>query len=348
MPGVLGIVPSLVLVMADQPAALEGSRPYDDALKFRLAGFLSVAWASATAQGTWAPVLARTRDLLNASEVASVADGGRRCALFAGMSVLPLPLDELRSAMGLSWAVLGEPWPSVGHYFLTERSTARRPHLQAVIVAKSDDVSNFVHAWYDQDDITIDGLLGTPGCCAALTRQLCADGQLLDPTWAFIHGRASGAVGTAVTVPAGDARFDITNVLWRWLGVRAVPYFPCHHACTATAAFSRMLRACLPTADNAAWGRLDEILSWPVEWSTLHGIAEVKTPVLKFRTASDATAGKYTVQWEAGSFPLAGAVGLGFPYRAERSHRPARVDLGPTIRTKRRPADAASKVTEAQ
>jgi SAM-dependent methyltransferase len=58
-----------------------------------------------------------------------------------------------------------------------------------------------------------------------------------------------------------------------------------------------------------------EILSWPVEWSALHGIAEIKTPVLKVSTRTDATAKKYTVRRPATTYPVEGALGIRFPYR---------------------------------
>jgi len=61
-----------------------------------------------------------------------------------------------------------------------------------------------------------------------------------------------------------------------------------------------------------------EILSWPVEWSALHGIAEVKTPVLKVSTRTDATPGKYVVRRQGDAYPAEGAQGLAFPYRMPR------------------------------
>ena len=35
------------------------------------------------------------------------------------------------------------------------------------------------------------------------------------------------------------------------------------------------------------WRLLHEVLSWPAEWTALHGIAELKTPVLKLATATE-------------------------------------------------------------
>jgi hypothetical protein len=60
---------------------------------------------------------------------------------------------------------------------------------------------------------------------------------------------------------------------------------------------------------------LPEILSWPIEWSALHRIAEIKTPVLKAFTRTDATPCKDTVRRQGDSYPLEGIRGLNFPHR---------------------------------
>jgi SAM-dependent methyltransferase len=58
-----------------------------------------------------------------------------------------------------------------------------------------------------------------------------------------------------------------------------------------------------------------DMLSWPVEWSALHGIAEVRTPILKISTATDATAERLEVRRQGEGYPEEGARGLHFPYR---------------------------------
>jgi hypothetical protein len=57
-----------------------------------------------------------------------------------------------------------------------------------------------------------------------------------------------------------------------------------------------------------------ELLDWPVEWSALHGIAEIRTPVVKIATRTDPTPERYVVRWMGKSFPADGARGLMFPY----------------------------------
>jgi hypothetical protein len=61
---------------------------------------------------------------------------------------------------------------------------------------------------------------------------------------------------------------------------------------------------------------LEDILSWPAEWSALHGIAELKTPILKMTTRAEATAWKDVVRWNGSRYPDEGARGVNFPYQA--------------------------------
>jgi hypothetical protein len=65
---------------------------------------------------------------------------------------------------------------------------------------------------------------------------------------------------------------------------------------------------------------MTEILSWPVEWSALHGIAEIKTPILKVSTYTDSTAKKHIVRFNGIRYPSEGIVGLRFPYKIPRNH----------------------------
>jgi hypothetical protein len=72
-------------------------------------------------------------------------------------------------------------------------------------------------------------------------------------------------------------------------------------------------------AEEMGW--LEEILRWPVEWSCLHGIAEVKTPILKLSANTDATASKYVVRRRGDRYPAEGARGLSFAYRLPQAPR---------------------------
>jgi len=57
------------------------------------------------------------------------------------------------------------------------------------------------------------------------------------------------------------------------------------------------------------------MLSWPMEWNALHGIAEIKTPILTICARTDWTPTLAVVPKEGTSYPDEGATGLRFPYR---------------------------------
>ena len=98
---------------------------------------------------------------------------------------------------------------------------------------------------------------------------------------------------------------------------------PCRFDCADTVALSR---ACLELGQRLGLAKeledLVTVLSWPIEWSSLHGIAEIKTPILKLITVTDTFAHKHTVKRSGDSYPGEGAVGLAFPY-----HRPKKNKL---------------------
>ena len=61
---------------------------------------------------------------------------------------------------------------------------------------------------------------------------------------------------------------------------------------------------------------MEEILNWPASWSALHGIAQVKTPVLKVSTRTDATGHEFVVRRPGSRMPDEAAAGLVFPFRS--------------------------------
>lgn len=104
------------------------------------------------------------------------------------------------------------------------------------------------------------------------------------------------------------------NILWRWMGVRAVPHLPCSFSCPGTVALAaRLLQVGCDAGYEEEMDWIEQILRWPVGWSALHGIAEIKTPVVKVSTRTDATAHKYVVRYRGDRYQGEGATGLAFP-----------------------------------
>jgi hypothetical protein len=78
--------------------------------------------------------------------------------------------------------------------------------------------------------------------------------------------------------------------------------------------------------DAIAW--TSEILRWPLEWSVLHGIAEMKTPIVKLCTNSVATPTQFTIRKSGSAYPEDGARGVDFPFQQQTAVRTSRFTDG--------------------
>lgn len=257
-------------------------------------------WVSSQARAIWEPRLQAASRAWQSLERASVYAGVRQTALQAAApDELPALMAEAaeRSASVLTLAKQA----SGGSYSASAKPAAAGERFN-YRVAITYDPREFMAAWRAQDDEAIGIFLGFPGCCL----------DFFARTW------GAGLVDTTAEMGAG-ATLEC-NILGRWLGIRWSPHLPCSFACEATQAFGRRFRAIAEdirvlNAFTLA-ELLDEILQWPWEWSALHGIAEIKCPVLKISTRTNVYAEKRVVRWTGdGRYPAEGARGLHFPYR---------------------------------
>ncbi|HEY3095229.1 MAG TPA: radical SAM protein [Acidimicrobiia bacterium] len=284
-----------------------------DRLGFVLPDFTRFAWVSDTARDVWEPRLDRVREAWSEIEWRAVLAGVRSCAV-----VVASPEEFL--ALGARWAEEGlsalpvEMMGASGQAYsaTTVSFEPGQPFVFRFVVGRPSDVAAFKKAWDEGDDEAIGDALGYPSCCRDFFQRVWVDDAMVDTTWpmAMATTGAEGARSIDVTGPPQS------NILWRWMGARAVPHLPCRFDCDATVKFADDLVA---VGREAGFGEemdwLLEILSWPVQWSALHGIAEVRTPIVKVSTRTDATASRYVVQRHGDGYPAEGARGLDFPYR---------------------------------
>ena len=274
--------------------------------------FTRMSWVSEEAKQTWEPRLKRIADAWSEVEWRSVASSVRRCALTVvgshdfvsragrwaehGLNAMPLEIQGLSQYSYASTNV---------------REEAGKPFAYRIVLGKPPNVTRFKRAFDAHDDAEMARLLGYPSCCSAFFRNVWVDRALVDTTWSMAEasgGRREGERWIEIDGP------DECNILWRWMGVRAVPHMPCRFDCARTLRFAGRL---LDLACRSGYGRemawLREILSWPVEWSALHGIAEIKTPILRVATRTIPTAQEHVVRRQGHGFPSAGTRGVGFP-----------------------------------
>jgi hypothetical protein len=189
-------------------------------------------------------------------------------------------------------------------------------------VGRQSDLDDLSRARESKDIQRIGQLIGRPDCCREFHRHVREEQGLDDPTWALAM-RSDGQLDGQLLQVSGPA---LSNPLWRWLGLQAGFQLPCRFDCQATVAIAERLAAAGRAAgfgDEFDWQ--GEIFSWPVEWSALHGIAEIRTPVLKISTKTDATASTYIVRRTGDRYPAEGARGIRFPY--QQHEQPALLTL---------------------
>lgn len=287
-------------------------------LDFVLPDFTRISWVTDLAREVWQPRITRITQAWIEIECLAVAAGVRRCCItMAG------PEEFLRR--GPEWARLGlnalpieiQGISGQSYSATTVATELGKPFAFRFVLGAPESVIEFKRAWDGQDNEGIGRLLGYPECCLRFFRRVWVDEAMVDTTWPMAQGTTTPAEETDALEVAGPPQ---ANILWRWMGVRAVSHLPCRFDCEATVTLADRL---LDVGREAGYAQemdwLLEILSWPVEWSALHGIAEIKTPVLKVSTRTDATARKYVVRREGTAYPAEGAKGLNFPYRMPRA-----------------------------
>lgn len=273
-------------------------------LDFVLPDFTRLSWVSDRAREIWEPRLRRITKAWFEIEWLTVLTGLRRCGVTVATP------DEL-VVRGAEWVKRG-----LSALPLEIESLADRSSVFRIVVGKSADLADFTAAWDEGDHHRIGRLLGHPPCCVDFCHVVTVRERLMDTTWLMARQTTASVEKTRIIEVIGPPE---TNILWRWMGARLVPHLPCRFDCRETIALGRQFAEVGRTAGydrEMSW--LLEILSWPVEWSALHGIAEIKTPVLRVSTRTDATASKYVVRRPGNAYPIEGAHALPFPYRAKR------------------------------
>jgi len=276
--------------------------------------FVRTAWVSDLARQVWQPRLERIQKAWSEIQLLSVLNGVQKCAVTTltpdrlvakagdlashGLSLLPVATENIPRSPESGAAAAGGQVSGI-----------------RAIVGRPRDVFALHRAFGAHDDATIGHLLGCPVCCRKFLRQTRLEEGLLDTTWPMAvrstdTDRSDGVFCVDMKGPAQ------TNALWRWLGIAATPHLSCRSDCkrSITLADSLMdIGRRSGCTEEMNW--MMEIFSWPVEWTALHGIAEIKTPVIKIITRTDTTSQKHVVRWHGDQYPAEGARGLAFPYR---------------------------------
>lgn len=291
-------------------------------LPFVLSDFTRLIWTSAQAREVWAPRINNINEAWARIERWAVVEGARTSALtFFEASYLPEA-----SMWAASHGLMLLPLARVGvadQYSATPKLVDESGRWQyRAVLTRPEFAKQWLEAWQDTgeggryrgtNNRAIGQLLGYPPCCIDFFERVWVKGGSVDTTWDMALGTPSGAMQGDTIRVSGPSE---CNILLRWLGVRLVAHLPCSFSCEAT---TKMARDFAEVGRQRHFGEwvdwMYEMLEWPVEWSALHGVAEVRTPVVTISTRTDATASTAIVQRDGKAYPEEGASGLRFPFR---------------------------------
>ena len=258
-------------------------------LDYRLKESSRVSWANTEAQKCWEPRAKAINSEWLVLERQLVSMGHRAAAL------------QYLTPMEIPKAI---EWAKESHMTVAIIGYDSQLGLRLVFTRKVDQ---FQRAWRNQEHAVIGALLGYPSCCIRFFESVWGNQQRADTTWFMTEMPDNGEVKIASA--------PYTSMMLSRLGVRFVPHLPCSFNCKSSIALAREnMHAWEKTGDHKALAWAKTMLSWPVEWTALHGLSEVKTPYVRILSNSEATVEKFTIRIEQGTVtePLNTWSGNGF------------------------------------
>lgn len=272
---------------------------------FDIAPFLQVVWVSEDARKTWEQPIRDCSHMVSELELLSVAEGHRRCG-WQSVNVANLPNYEHKCAkMGLITLAVrfSASFQGFAHKFEPVTHINDKTNVPIIFARNITDAKQYLDAYNTGDHIRQGEWLGFPRCCRDFFSEVWGEGYF-DPI--FQMDRDQGF-------------HPYSNPVLRYIGLRVGFHIPCSFNCPATIklATQRMQLAYEKFPQQAKL--LDALLSMPMSWDALHAIAVVRTPILYIITSSVPCEKKHVVEIKGDFIPQESAMGLTFPFQAQKS-----------------------------
>ena len=267
--------------------------------------FTRSIWVSDRAASEWEDKIKRIAATWRRLEWRTVVKGVRKSAL---MWLSASELESLRSALGqVNMGV------SVLQVLKHRHPNADDGIVFRVAVGTPKALKSFRSAWVKKDHDAIGELLGYPRCCrAAFDSEYLQLGHQ-DSTWQSAGGCGKSDGESHALEVKGPPQ---VNALLAKIGVRLIPHLPCSFSCEESLRLAQQFQRVADTAEEKeSIETALEMLTWPMAWSAVNGIAEIKTPIMKVNYGTDRVPQRRSVQYLGERYPEAAASGLQFPFR---------------------------------
>ena len=265
-------------------------------LDYRLEEFTRHSWASDEVKAIWEPRISKIIGCLNELEWRSILEGHRACALTA---VAPDELEPFAAKLathGLTIAPLEKVAVQDTYANSFKTPLEGEPFHYWCAIGRASDVKLFESAFLRQDDEAMGRLLGYPSCCIDFFNRVWVDEGFIDTTWPQAQNTTNKRIISPTHIEITEA--SSCNLLLRWLGPRIAIHLPCSFDCQPTIDLTdKLFELARSEGFHQEMDWMQEMLSWPVEWTALNGLAEITTPVGTMSTVTDATTETYRVSY---------------------------------------------------
>jgi hypothetical protein len=296
--------------------------------------FTSINFVSREAKEVWRPIIYDCAELVQELELLSVAEDQRKCAwrTVAVEDVHMLTIKCLK--LGLNTYPIQNigSWGQ-GFTHKTQPAIKGKPMSTYCIITKKIEYAQEYQAAFDKGDHKKQGeLLGFPKCCTEFFIKNWP--KYFDPVWQCAYNYLqieakklilkinNKNILMDVNHPKNSFYFNysscFSNPLLRYIGLRIGFHIPCSFNCDNSIKIAKeRLSICKSQKDKDNSKLLILLLSMPMEWSLLHGIAKIKMPIFYLRTNSMPTEEKYIIRLYGDFIPREAMKGSEFPFNFE-------------------------------
>lgn len=277
-------------------------------LDFTIPAFQRISWASQQARSMWEPWLQEIRDACEYASLSLVASGRLKNV---AMRVRPFRVFSFKRRareLDVRLEVLGEDAPTAYRFIDCAYNLSDSSIL--ILIGEMSQFERAFNSLSNDEDVT--NTSGWPRCCSEFHSREC-NKDWKDRTWRIAVNSASFRGAETSFFPESSWA---NNFLLHRIGLWPLAHLPCSFECSESANLVMdVLTIMRENKLHDVAERLVEVLNWPAEYSVLHGIAELKTPILKMVADTDATADKHTVRFMGTGYPSCAPNGVQFPYR---------------------------------
>lgn len=268
-------------------------------------------WVSNKAREIWENRIAELSQFIQELEVISVAKGQRKCTWQTIREDTLIACSKRWAEMGLVTLPTKRVgnWEGFAHKHV-EVKPGERANICVILSKSITDALRYYNAHETGDNDIQGDSLGFPSCCRDFFCDVWPKGYI-DPIWqAALNSEIVEKSDHALRIKAHPYSIGIL----RYIGLRVSFHIPCAFNCKPTIKIAEQR---MKLAEEIKPGKIDilkSLLSMPMSWDCLKGIAVIRTPIFYIISSSVACVDRYVIEVEGDFIPDGAKPGLVYPF----------------------------------